>query len=334
MTSSHLDIGKRIILTPRSMQSILTDMITSGTDYDIFHEHVTGYMSPTFILRDVTDRLITEQGRKFNIAAGFLSFLANICYVSDKAYEFVLPEMTDVNRLDDKSIVLPVSSAKNHMQFISEINSRSKVELLSSLFKSENNKILYAEQFRGIFSQVDAQFSLIDGVLHVSANSDILDILREFPYEMFLLTMLQEWIANESKSVAGTFTFQSPLVYLSTIDKSMINRFSRIRWPFIMPYMPVFSDATKNAMQDIVTDFDWEIYVSYLKDSERSKLDFQYMLDMVSVIQAFRYRSENVVKSMEAYKNISDKTLKHVLRPWCFPGTDTTEDVETYIGDR
>lgn len=329
----HLDIGKRIIVVPRNMQTIFSDLISSGTDYVIDNEHATGYMSPTFVLRDVTDRLITEQGRKFNIAAAMLGFLSGITKISNSAYKMVLPEPEDTNRLEDTAILSKTPADKNNIDLLSSCNTRECIaSAIRSLNKTDNIVTDVYDLFM-MFQSIGVQFTLIDNVLHISASMDVADLLREYPYEMFMLSMFQEWIANESAAIAGTLTITTPLAYILTQDRTMINRFSRSRWPFKMPDMPKFSMVTKNAMADIVSDFDWDIYAKYTNDpTKKTDSDFQYMMDMISVIQSLRFRKTNIVKSLEAYKNISDKTIKHVLRPWIFSNEDT-EDVETFVGD-
>jgi hypothetical protein len=298
---------RRVILTPRVIHTLTDAVRRDGTHTMIDDEPATELIAPTLLLRDPVDRLPTDRGRRFNLAAAIAMATAALIKVPD---EWTRRFMADAaGRLEDVTSFGPTT--RPAVRHDGDYLVAETLRATETFLRAKPATLVGPDEVLTLHSVLDLRFLVRDGVLHLHVASDAQDAVRTLP-------TLHEYVCRRLELAPGALALVPSTLYLRSSDQDVVSSLTRQRWPFKMKPMPALSDADLALYRDLVTlyleasTFDSIVAASHWHD----RPGLRYLLNWACVLRAFALRHTLPVAALAAHDLLDDPTLKNVLRQW------------------
>lgn len=296
-------------------------------------------VNSTLMLRNPLDRIVTDRGRRMNIAFGFAEWYAMMFGIEN--LDFFQRFIHDYDRYStdgkkaDGSYGTRVQYPLLQIDSTGHVTTPRKANQLDGIIAKLKDDPCSRQAVMSIYNADDLtigaggkntpctltlQFLIRDNELHLIVNMRSSDVYVGLTYDVFVFTMIQEYVAMRLDIAPGKYFHNAASLHAYEKDFPNFDKLTRRRWPGLMNMMPTFSD------------FDWELELNRLiyaivdgegLDADEkvwfnniNRLSTDYFKDVANCMKAFVDRERNPSLSEKTYYSLNDKTIKYALRPW------------------
>lgn len=288
----------------------------------------------SLIIRQPSDRIIPDRGRKMNIAFGIAEWFSYVFGIDDLS--FFTKFISTYDRFSSDGLTLDGAYGKrivfdNGEEFndgenwvpdvryqwegiVSELkrDPMSRRAVISIFDRND----LYGGGGKNTPCTLNLQFFIRQNLLHCKANMRSCDVVKGLTYDMFSFTLIQELIARHLDVEMGFYIHNAGSFHLYEEDFDLVNKLERPNWRVRMKRMPklelghfsVFYDSMERMGN---TQKFFELMEVFPNDPEHN-----YMRNLLLVMKSYLDRYSNKDASVASFKAVDDPALRYVLRPW------------------
>lgn len=320
MKSNHT-----IVLMPRAFHNFLARVIEHGEPFTARGLQTRELLNSSLLVRDPLDRIITDRGRKMNIAFGIAEWYAIMFGIN--SIEFFKNFISDYDKYSSDGTVLDGAYGTRINYFDQNGDPRSQIQgVIQELRRDPTTRravisIYRDEDLFGLGGKntpctLSLQFLIREGQLHMIVNMRSSDVVRGVTYDLFVFTMLQEYIARHLEVELGSYFHNAGSLHFYETDMPLYKGLSQKRWPGKMHPMPLLESEDLRRLERLITRYlDSREFFTAIAGWPTTP-STQYLKDLAYVMKAFRDRKSSPNASHTAFSCINDPTLKYVLRPW------------------
>lgn len=288
------------LLTPRSYLQFMSKVHAQSNHNPETDEHQV--VNASFVLKNPLDRLVMEPVVAFNPAKAVAKFFA---LIQGAEWTDVNPELWPEDLyVDGDSEIIPSA--------VQALDSKQSVTL----------PYLRPRSLLGDFKPHLLLIQLVNNensTLDVVAHFESMNIMTELPEDIFVITMLQEFIARWLGLELGQTFINAGL---ATLDVAHFNSFIKVkeapRWPFVMTPMPYISindleewHSTLLEILETPTMFLSSVHKPVFSNPEVHT----YLKTLTSVIVTYAELTATPDISLLAYDEIKSASFKRLIRP-------------------
>lgn len=327
-------LNKQIVVMPRAFKKTALKILELGVSASPRGLNTIEMINATLMVRDPVDRVITDAGRKINFAFALAEWIAFMKGIDD--INFFTTFIKDYTQYSSDGQHLDgaygprVHNVLEGTNQINDVINKLKSDMTTrqavmTIYDSED--LTSGRGGINIPCTLSIQFLVRDNLLYTITNMRSSDLIKGFTYDMFVFTMLQEYIARQLDLGLGAYIHNSGSLHLYEQDYEaggIIDRMTETRWPYKMPDMPIsFSSIHLDSLRDFAMmcmSNDQVTIDKHFKTAHvlRSKDDeaFNYVLDLAHAMRAFVDRVADPESAQLAYSSIKSQTIKHITLPW------------------
>lgn len=330
-----LKIGKQIIYSPRAYHSLIDKMIRHGESASPRGVRTLELVNASLVLRDPTDRVVPDRGRRANVAFGIAEWYSLMFGIDSIAFfsrfiENYADYSTDGDVLDgaygtrvNYSIVTPHGLSTRQVSQVDAIVDKLRVDKDSrqaviSIYSSDD--LTLGTGGKNTPCTLTLQFLVRNDELHLIVNMRSSDVFKGLTYDVMVFTFLQEYVARRLDLPLGKYIHNAASLHMYDADFKLVERLTRQRWPQTMDPMPRIERDSLTCWHQLIGDgegFDkpneeWFETVTAWQALESTR----YLADLSNVMKSFVERKRNAEAAERAYMMVNDQTLRYVLRPW------------------
>lgn len=332
--------SRRMVYSPRAYHSFSDKILESGQPVSPRGMTTIELINSTLVIRNPIDRVVTDRGRKMNIAFGFAEWYAmmfgieNVEFFSRFIHDYERYS-TDGKKLDGSygtRVQYPLLQvgASGHFTTLPNVNQIESVidklrsdscsrQAVISIYNADDLTI--GAGGKNTPCTLTLQFLIRDNRLHLIVNMRSSDIYVGLTYDVFVFTLVQEYIAKRLGISVGQYFHNAASLHAYESDFPNFKKLSRIRWPGLMEEMPTLDErgwiTEMFALQSLIKNgeaFDYDEKLWF--EEVDGMIANQYFRDVANCMKAFVDRGRNSSLSSKAYYSLRDRTVKYVLRPW------------------
>jgi len=298
------------LLTPRSFQQFL-GKVKAQANHDPKKDQYQ-IINASFNLKNPLDRLVMEPGINFDPARAVANF-------------FTLIEGVDWHGVAPELFPPDLYLGVNH-ELLPEV-----VQKLDA----ENNVILSLSDPRsllGDFHRRCLMFQLVvseNSALDIVASFSSIDLIKELPEDIFVTTMLQEFIARHLGVQPGQTYLNTGLATMQKVEvDALLRRSETSRWPFVMGPMPFIQWDDLEEWHTVLLEI-LESPVLFLSSVHKPVFNspeiHTYLKTLTSVMVVGKTLFSNPDICLLAYDEIKSASFKRLIRPFMIAAgiTDT-----------
>lgn len=323
----------KFVLTPRSYWRLLDFVSKRGEKVSPRGLNTFELINATLTLRNPIDRVIPDRERKMNIGFAIAEWYSFMFGVDDinfftKFIKSYSKFSSDGQKLDG-CYGTRINFCQSTAGLISSVNQID--EVVNKLKKDPDSR----QAVVAIYSKEDLigagglntpctmtlQFLLRGGNLHTIVNMRSSDVVKGLTYDVFVFTMVQEYVARQLQVPLGHYYHNAGSLHLYETDLDLLSKLRRkYRWPHLMLEMPTttpldvvqFRTLVDQGLDDDSTFFE----IANDKKAWSSQAVQDYFVGLAAVMKSFVHRHSNPEISLKALGLVGDPTLKFVLRGW------------------
>jgi hypothetical protein len=332
--------ARKLLATPRKMDTLIRTVHEDGIRGRWMRwgkiVPTSSMLSTTVVLRDVGDRIVSDRGRRFNVAAAIAIFTAMLVEVPPGwLTQFVIRHQGRVT-LDD-----PTLFATDDVLPLGLPDTTDWVHERTRLLDTVRDTSSWGASDVGLsVMRVDLGYGMIDITLQV-ANDELymhaaisrMDVIRILPHVMFVLAMLHEHLSRQIGISAGPMTMAVGELLVQSDDTKVYLEPSDVsRWPHKMRAMPRIASADLEMFRLLVgTHLTLPSFDILVKAKQWRTPSAMYLLDLAKVMRAYLLRHANHGIAAATLQEVSCQTLRYVLRPWLGLGVRPDEPARARI---
>lgn len=328
--------SKRIVFSPRAYHTFIDRVLEIGQPVSPRGITTFELVNSTLVIRNPLDRVVADRGRCMNIGFAFAEWYAMIYGVD--SLEFFQRFVHNYGRYSTDGIKVdgsygtrvryPLITFSSHgLPF-----SAGEADQLQSVIAKLQDDPCSRQAVMSIYNADDItigaggkntpctltlQFLIRDNALHLIVNMRSSDVYIGLTYDIFVFTMLQEYVARQLDVPLGLYFHNAASLHAYESDLPNFKKLARIRWPNLMNEMPTISKDDYNGLNVLILsgsglDVDEEVWFNRLNGLIQS----DYVKDIANCMKSFVDRERNPSLSVKAYYSLNDKTVKYVLRSW------------------
>lgn len=336
------------VLTPRSIYRVLEYIRKYGAKESPRGIPTWELLNASLTLKDPIDRVVPDRARRMNIAfaiAEWFSFMYGVdditffqqfikgydkfssdgktldgCYGTRVNFEPV-DQSTFLHGEWDNQYWYPEGHANQVAMVIDKLRQDpSSRQAVISIYAKED---LLGAGGKNTPCTLTLQFLLRDGKLNAIVNMRSSDVVKGLTYDVFVFTMVQEYVARQLGVELGKYHHNAGSLHLYESDEKILSSIDRsYRWPKLMNAMPRLENVDMVSFRKIVLGgleddraFNMLAYDPQAWTNDKTR---EYLVGLAATMKSFVYRYTNIDKSLEAHDMVLDTTVKFVLRQWLF----------------
>ncbi len=303
------------LYSPRNYRKILEFVRENGNLVAPRGEETFEMQNVQLLIKNPLDRLIVDASRRMNFGfavAEWLSF-----FTGEDRVEFFTKHIanysvfsTDGIRMDNSYGSRVNGPCGNQITAVVEKlrNDPSSRQAVISLYNGVTD--LFSPS-RHIPCTLNLLFKVRNDELQMTVVMRSNDIVKGLTFDVFVFSLVQEYIAKQLGVKLGKYIHQAESFHLYASDLDLLSRASDKRWPNVMSPMP----ATIS-MDEIIQAKDamWKVDASREEFEQAMDSVSDWTKNMLYGARAFVLRTKNRDESNYAYYQISDLTIKRLLR--------------------
>lgn len=315
-----------ITLTPRTYKRSLIRFLAGSTEVNCRGLLTQEKINETMLLKNPRDRLIMDPARKMNpafAAAEWYSFMTGEDHINFftrfvKDYDKF---STDGEHLDGcYGARVSVGVGVNQIQGVINELKRDPSSRRAVISIYDGAKDLFGGGGKNTPCTMTLQFLLRDEKLDCIVNMRSFDLIKGLTYDMYVFTMVQEYIARHLGSFLGHFYHNAGSMHIYHTDLPLVaNMGLASRWPFLMLPMPEILSADIQAWSGVVKaslDDPKQFQELAHRPVYSTNWVHKYLTTQAALMVAFAARKTDVDVALRAHDLVVDPTLKRLLRPW------------------
>lgn len=156
------------------------------------------------------------------------------------------------------------------------------------------------------------QFLIRNGALDAIVNMRSNDINWGLTYDVMVFTLAQEWVAMRLGVPLGTYYHNAGSLHVYERDWHLYDKLGLgTKWPRTMASMPLIEQDEFTNLYGAYKSVEEEWFWKFCK-----LLRTEYCANMALAARAFVTRSANKTEALECFSQITDDTIRFVMRPW------------------
>lgn len=332
--------ARKLLLTPRKLDAMVRTIHEDGHRgrWQRWGKYVptSSLSSPTLVLRDVEDRIVSDRNRRFNVATGIAIFTALLVEVPGNFIDPFIVRHQGRSTLNDPTL-FPEDDVVMFSGLKTEGWSMERNRLLDSVRDTRiagtpdvGPSTIRLDLGYGIF---DITVSFVNNELYMHATTPFMDAIRTLPHVTFVLGMLHEHLARQIVVETGPLTLVTSELLVQTSDTPLYLDPSDVsRWPHKMHRMPRFSNFDLELYRDLVTrHLTLPSFDVVIKNKQWRTPQAAYLLDLARVMRSYLLRHHNHGQAAATLQEVRCQTLRYVGRPWLGFGPRTDDGTRMRI---
>lgn len=332
MAAKDLQTNKRMVLMPRAYHSFLETMLASSHDSQPGGRWTKEIINANVTVRDPADRIIPDRGRKMNIAFAIAEWYAMMVGIDDIGFfkQFIKDYdkySSDKRRLDGaygtrvRYIYAQDQGGTGAWLWRNQVDGviqeltrdRDSRRAVIAIYQSED---LFGGGGLNTPCTLNLQFLIRDNKLQLIANMRSSDVVRGLTYDLFVFTMIQEYVARRLGIALGEYFHNAGSLHMYVDDLPLVDKLTRKRWPNKMRDMPPLDTGHLLEFDNLMKhDFDSRAFFTTVARWPHTE-EYVYLTNLACTMKAFVERKRAPTAAATAFMLINDSTLKYVLRPW------------------
>lgn len=326
--SSVSPYNQSFVFSPRAYGRLLSQVRRYGMRSAPRGIETAELINASLTLRNPLDRIITDRGRRMNIAFGIAEWVSFMTGIED--ITFFTRFIKDYARFSSDGFTLDGNYGSrivfNELQ-AGEVVKRYQYEAVIDELENDPNSRravmsiyvgndLYGYGGKNTPCTLNLQFLIRNGRLDCLVRMRSSDVVKGLTYDMFVFTMVQEYIARRLDIPLGYYIHTAGSLHMYQSDFGLQNALTGHRWPKMMRSMPALGlyeisilEEASLLLGDTVEFFKYLIGLPNSKESS-------YLKDLLLVMKAFIDRNDDKKIAKDSFMTIEDPTLRYVLRPW------------------
>jgi len=303
--------------TPRNYGRLLEWIVATGEVVSPNGEKTVEVLNAPLLLRDPRDRIIINQNRKVNLAFGVAEWLGIL--MGEARVSFFQTYISNYDKYSSDGIYVDGAYGP---RIVGEIDQIEKV--IELLGKDKNSRRAVISFYDGKIDlnggggvntpcTLSMQFIVRENKLHSIVTMRSNDIVWGLTYDLFVFTMIQEYVARRLGLILGRYYHNAGSLHLYERHFSMADDIiaqPENRWTIVMQEMPAIGNVELIRLWNLYTD-------PFNVDNEDliSRMYSQFAKNLGYLALAFINRKSPDLFE-KYYKLCTDYTIRKTLRPW------------------
>ncbi len=330
--------SRHFVFSPRAYHTFIDRFLEIAEPSAPRGQSTVELINATLMLRNPIDRVVADRGRRMNIAFGFAEWYAMMFGIDSLDFfaRFIhdyAKYSSDGKKLDGSygtrvqypllqfgvSGTASMAGMANQLESVIEKLKSDPCSRQAVIAIYNGDDLTINGGGKNTPCTLTLQFLVRDNRVHLIVNMRSSDIYVGLTYDVFVFTMLQEYVAKRLGFELGKYFHNAGSLHAYEKDWPNFRKLTRRRWGQLMNTMPDYSDSRvlgdlENLRQLIESgsglDADEELWFNITTTLLPSHADIAHCM------KAFVDRERNPTLSEKAYYSIHDRTIKYVLRPW------------------
>lgn len=306
------------IFSPKGFDKIFNHVLEYGVPTNVGGVMTRELINESFVLKNARDRVVSHPARKMNFpfaVAEWISFMSGYSDVN-----LFTPYIADYAKFSTNGITIDGAYGMRNVVEDEEFTQVERVEKLLRNDPTSRRAVIQIYDEQDLLSDskntpctLTLQYLVRDGKLVAITNMRSNDLVRGLTYDVFVFTMLQEFIATQLGIPMGQYFHNAGSFHLYESDIKGITKYPHdVRWTPLMAPMPKL-DSWDSVLYELLN-----VYINPLnpKNMATARLTELYYADFMYAAIAFANRKVDIDASIAAYKQIHDLTIRRVMRYW------------------
>lgn len=313
-----------LTVAPRSYHNTLNRFIAEADRAEISGQVTMEAINSTLLLKNPLDRLVMDPARKLNpgfAAAEWYSFMTGENHI-----DFFQRFIHDYDRFSTNGETLDGCYGERVNFGMSQVDGviadlqrdpTSRRAVISIYLGSSD---LFGGGGKNTPCTETIQFLIRGEKLQCVVNMRSFDLVKGLSYDMYVFTMLQEYVARALGIPVGWYWHNAASMHVYAYDLPMIEKMGREpRWPFVMQPMPQIQREDLDVWKDQV-DGMFEAPDEFMSIVHRPAFStsqvHDYLVTQSALMFSFAMRKDEPVLALKAHDLVRSPSLKRLLRPW------------------
>lgn len=321
---TNLNANKALRISPRVYVTFLNYLYRNGAYTEVKGQRTQEILNFHGEVRNPIDRLITSNARKMNFPFGVLEWIGLITGEARTSvftkYIKKFSEFSQDGVIIDGAYGSRLHGLGDQVEYVIRLLREDKQTRQAVISIYEGPTEMTGSSKLNIPCTLTLQFIYRPVVigkpqLHCIVTMRSNDAIWGFTYDMFMFTMLHEYIAMRTGLPLGRYYHNAGSMHLYERDFDLVRAMKKEpRWTRIMPPMPVISRQQVqllNVIYEYADNFDIELKPMI------EKLDSTYLADFARAARLFFAIKEKDKSLIDFWiGQIEDYTIRRIMFPW------------------
>lgn len=309
----------KTIVSMRNYHTFYNNVVKHGEVVPVDGVDTIEIVDAHVILRNVRDRIVTNRNRKMNIGfaiaewVGMMTGYGGLDLFTPYVHDYAKYSSDGVNVDDAYGVRLAKVGEKVKQSQIDRViaelkRSSTSRRAVMSIYDGADDLLSGSKNTP---CTLTLQFLIRNERLLMITNMRSNDVIKGFTYDVFMFTMLQEYIARQLGVEPGSYFHNAASLHVYLPDAMRYGIMpSDIRWALMMKPMPLIEPKELFLLRDILVE------PVGSKVTANTALLSPYMKNLAFAAMSMAYRRTDMEAAKRAYNRVHDSTIRQAIAGW------------------